>query len=167
MGSGGVQVRFHLTSAEYQRATLRVCMSLWLYRGFIVVTALVFMAGIGFAQNGATGPGLSLIGVAIVWSLAIGWAFFIRPALRFRREPRLGGEQFLSFAEDEIKARDAHAESRIKWSMYDRVIETGDLYLLHITRMLATVLPKRAFASPGDEARFRELVRRHVKSNLR
>jgi hypothetical protein len=55
-------------------------------------------------------------------------------------------------------------DAKLAWSLYTKVIEGKDMYLLLYgkdTRMMTTV-PKRALKSRDEEMQFRALVTRHI-----
>lgn len=101
----------------------------------------------------------SLVAVlsAFVWSI-----FFALPKQRFRSDPRFRDEFFLEFAEDAIRFKTAHIESRLDWSLYTGVLENERFYVLIYGKDMISVIPKRAFCTSAQEMVFRELLRRKL-----
>lgn len=65
-----------------------------------------------------------------------------------------------------------HVEGRagrsfIRWSGVVEVLEVEAHVFLYVDRMMAYVIPKRAFASAGECARFVEFARRHVTARAK
>ena len=57
----------------------------------------------------------------------------------------------------------------VKWTVYDRILETRDYFLLYTSPKIAGGLPKRCFSSDADLRAFRDLVRSKLgeKADLR
>ena len=102
---------------------------------------------------------LSLCAVvaAFAWSI-----LFALPRQRFRSDPRFRDEFFLEFAEDAIRFKTQHIESKFDWSLYTGVLENERLYVLIYGKGMISVIPKRAFKLPSQEAIFRDMLRRNL-----
>jgi hypothetical protein len=89
--------------------------------------------------------------------------FFAGPRKRFLRDPKLGSEGFeIEFSDEGILLRLPDAASRMNWSFYSRVVETGRVYVLIRGTIQMTVIPKKSFTSAAQEASFRRLLARHL-----
>lgn len=51
----------------------------------------------------------------------------------------------------------------IKWSSFEKFSETKNLFLIHQTRDVVGIVPKRAFSSPDDIVQFRNLLAQKVR----
>ena len=102
---------------------------------------------------------LSLITVLIAFAWAI---FFALPRQRFRNDPRFRDEFFLEFAENEIRFKTPHLESKYDWSLYTGVIENERFYVLIYGKDMITAIPKRALKTPAQETLFRDMLRRKI-----
>ena len=97
---------------------------------------------------------------AAIW-LLLAHLYVLRPWLHYRgwvREPNVTGECEVKVEADALHAGNARVESRYEWSMFTRRIERGGLFVLRIGKKQMIVIPKSAFASDEDLARFREIV---------
>ena len=173
-----VCVRFTLASAEYGAGVRRLT---WSLRGFklaVAIWGVVLLYGLavlvgsyivfdGSIPSGYGIFGTAMVALALLFVLLTFSSLYVRPAREHRREPLLHGEQGFCFGQDEISSWGRFGESRVQWSFYQSAIEAKDLYILRFRRRLGTIVPKRAFANPEDEARFRDLVRQHVKVRFR
>jgi hypothetical protein len=66
-----------------------------------------------------------------------------------------------------VQVRGQHGESHVAWSAYRSIEERGQFFVLHpLHGRTPTHLPKRAFASPDDIARFRNLLALHAAGRL-
>ena len=68
--------------------------------------------------------------------------------------------------DDGIHLKTPLVDSRFTWSAYTGMTEAGGLFMFRRNRLIASIVPRRAFASPGDESTFRQLVARHLGANL-
>ena len=102
---------------------------------------------------------LSIITVLIAFAWSI---FFALPRQRFRNDPRFRDEFFLEFAEDGIRFKTPHLESKYDWSLYTGVIENERFYVLIYGKDMITAIPKRAFNAPAQETLFRDMLRRKI-----
>jgi len=82
--------------------------------------------------------------------------------LFFHRNPKFMGKYHLAFSESGIEFKTASLESKLAWTHYTRFLEDRDVALLIYGVRMYTVIPRRAFASEADHARFRSLVDEHV-----
>lgn len=163
---GTVYVSFQLSAAEYGAAIQRLCWTLWPFRGLAGLSVLAIVAGFGFALAGDVSLSLTLLGVGAVWLVLLAWMFLGRPRTQFARQKRLREEQRHCFGDADMTVSLTDAESRVKWTFFDEIIETKDLYRLRHQRF-CNVIPKRAFASRDEESRFRQLARQHTKVDFR
>ncbi len=66
-----------------------------------------------------------------------------------------------------LQVAGAQGDTLLSWKLFSGVIETKNYFLLvfHQRRKLFQLIPKRAFASVDDEARFREMTRREIEDS--
>ena len=177
-GSDAVCVRFSLTAAEYGAALRHLSWSLGGFKlsaawiAVIVVYGVAVLVGSDVASLGHIPTvyavfGTAVLAVGLVLALLLLSSLYLRPNREYRRDAAVRGEQGLCFSDLDITLSAVHGESRVQWGFFLRAIETRDLYLLRYRRRFGMIVPKRAFANPGDEARFRELVRGHLPVKFR
>jgi hypothetical protein len=100
----------------------------------------------------------------IVWTIAE-WAIARTPtAVGTTFHPRRHEELSAEFGQDEITLPGAEHHHGWRRSMLQRVHELADVYVLEFAGHDILVVPKRAFTSPQDEARWAEDIRRHLPS---
>jgi hypothetical protein len=92
----------------------------------------------------------------------IGASAAIGPRLGWRRSPPIHAHQKHLFTESGSKVTLPNGESRVDWDCFMGGFRTSQSYVLLHTARTARVIPRRAFGSPQDEARFVDLVRSHV-----
>jgi hypothetical protein len=63
-----------------------------------------------------------------------------------------------------LQVAGANTDTLLNWSLFNQVIETKNYFLLIFRqrRKLFQMIPKRAFASPQDEERFRAMSKREI-----
>ena len=77
-------------------------------------------------------------------------AVAIRAPISAASACKLIGTQTVTLAEDGVEARDASAESKVRWTVFRKVIVTPDYLILVIRTPIARILPRRGFASAAD-----------------
>ena len=65
-----------------------------------------------------------------------------------------------------LQVAGANTNTLLNWKLFSKVIETKSFFLLvfHQRRKLFQMIPKRAFATPNDKARFRELAKSRIEN---
>lgn len=171
-------MKFALTAAEYGAAVRRLSWSFARFKFFaawvvvMVVYGLAVLLGsdvvyVGRIPTVNAVVGFTVLAIGLVLGLSMVSTLYLNPGRDYRREAALRSEQRLCFSDREITQSALHGESRLQWAFFQRAIETPDLYLLRFRRRFGTIVPKRSFATPDDEARFRALVREHLPVKFR
>ncbi len=143
----------------------------------ILVLAMVCLFGMGIialatgereASSGFFIPGV----VALIVTLgAIGWALVYiyvtqprKAAQEFERHERLRAEKSCRFDEEGITIKTPFGEDRLKWAIYQKVVDIEGHYLLLLAndRQLFFSVPKRAFSSDDQERMFRDLAKQRI-----
>jgi hypothetical protein len=86
------------------------------------------------------------------------------PRKYFRGDGKFRDRYEITFSDEGIKVKTSQFDSKMAWSLYTKVVEGRDMYLLIYgkdTRMM-TAVPKRSFTSNDQEQLFRELAARHI-----
>lgn len=81
-----------------------------------------------------------------------------RTRIEFQRNPKFREEYHLTFSRENIHFKTASLDSTLKWTHYERVIESPTLFLLMYGKGLYTLIPKRCFDSDEEMNAFRTLV---------
>ncbi|WP_238917578.1 YcxB family protein [Clostridium sp. YIM B02555] len=127
----------------------------------IEIIALI-MGSILFNVSGFSLAGAILIIAGIIGIIIRIIGYYVLPSIRYRREPKYKEEYLLEFDDEEIRFKTASVESRLEWSIYNKVIETEKLYILVYSRDGFSIIPKRAFLSKSDELKFKNLIDRYI-----
>lgn len=85
-----------------------------------------------------------------------------RTSINFKRNPKFRDEYHLAFSRENIHFKTASLDSTLKWTHYEGVIESQDLFLLMYGKGLYTVIPKRCFKSNDQLSAFRTLVNQAI-----
>ena len=158
-----VTLRFRHAEDEYAAAVrlymlrapsvgLRLAVLVPLVAACVFFLFLLFDAGFLF----------SLATAAAVVATLSAWLFLALPRQRFRSDPKYRDEYTLEFSDDGIHFTTEAVDARLKWELYNDVLENERFYVLVYGTGMISVIPKRAFRRPADEARFRELLGRHL-----
>ena len=105
--------------------------------------------------------------VALVFLIGVAWfhAYLVDlPRRYFRSDPKFRQEYNLTFTDAGIDFKTRDINSSIAWSLYTKVVENENFYILVYGANIPSlsILPKRAFRDSNQEATFRQMLRRHV-----
>lgn len=105
----------------------------------------------------------------VIWfPLALAeWFHLLSPAklrarLWFRSNPKFQEEYHLTFTPESIHFRTGSVDSTLRWTHYERVLESENLFLLTYGKGLYTLIPKRSFASDAAISAFRTLAHEQI-----
>ncbi|MBI3201482.1 MAG: YcxB family protein [Myxococcales bacterium] len=174
-----MQLEFDLTRDDYAALTFArspgtvATRKRWLLLAGLLSLVALLMALLTFLTGGTAWlddapllrPLLYLIGgslgaFALVSALVAGLRLWVR------RLPRDDGAT-LGRHQIELCEEGFHVEGRsgrafVRWSAVVELLEVEAHVFLYVDRMMAYVIPKRAFASPGECARFVDFAKKHV-----
>src|SRR5262245_158810 len=161
-----IHLEFEYTEAEYMRAA-----HLLVLRNSDTLARLIFF----FVSIVALALLLTLLltdfpwwGTVLLTSLFLGTLYYnalvLAPRRYFRGDPKVRDGYALSFSEEGVAFKTQHVDSKLAWSLYTKVIEGSDMYLLVYGKdvRMMTAVPKRVFVSSAQEQAFRELLSRHI-----
>src|ERR1043166_1240656 len=128
----------------------------------LLLVAAVILLGLLFTDLLILFPGLLfvvLLEAALFYNVLV-----TTPRKYFRGDGKFRDRYEITFSDEGVKLKTSQIDSKMAWSLYTRVVEGRDMYLLFYgkdTRMMTSV-PKRAFTSNDQEQLFRELITRHI-----
>ena len=168
MNNHEIKLEFNYTEAEYLSAarllTFRDSKTV-----FRIMLTSVYLVGAVSILTGLLTDYPWWAG-SIVTSLLL-TALFYNGLVRVPRKYFLGDPKFrdhyqFTFSAEGIAVKTAQLDSKLSWSLFTKVIEGSDQYLLVYGKgvRMMTVVPKRVFRDTLQENAFRELVTRHITS---
>lgn len=165
-----VRVEFEYTEAEYIAANRLLFFSASNAAGRVIVFGLLLLAGAIMMSVLVAEWSVLWISLLFVLLLEVALLYNVLVALPrkyFRGDPKFRDRYHLSFSDEGIKLKTTHVDSKLDWSLYTKVIEGNDLYLLAYgkeTRMM-TAVPKRVFRDREQENQLRDLITRHISDH--
>jgi hypothetical protein len=86
------------------------------------------------------------------------------PRRFYRGDPKFREKYQVTFSNEGVVVKTFQIDSKLAWSLYTKVIEGREMYLLMYGKDLRmmTAVPKRVFRSRDEEMEFRGLVSRHI-----
>ena len=109
----------------------------------------------------------SIIAVLLVLAVFILFALLLFPCLRvralFRKSPQFQKRVRYTLNTEGLSFESESASGALKWSAFDRVVETRKVFAFLITSRSGTYIPKRCLASPSDVGMLRQLIRDNFK----
>jgi len=162
--SGAVELAFTYTEDEYIEAA-RLFFSRGYDGKFHTYLGLAVLACgllIGWLAGDVYVTGLTLF-VGLLVLARRQYVNSVLPRMYFRRNPKFRDPYQLTFSDGGVVFRSKGVESKIGWDFYTGVWETSDFYFLVYGKDLFSLIPKRAFRGPRQEAAFRELLRRGLE----
>lgn len=163
-----VHVEFQLTQEEFRAFARWQVRRSKVVRRLAILIAFEFVLGAVLAFTAAAVVGATLLVLSIAQVVLYAALFATAPARAWKKAtPGLRGQQVIEFSDAGVHAQSTNSESESRWAMYTRTVQLDDLYLLGVTGNKFILIPRRAFASPDDEARFRAIVADHTAAELR
>jgi hypothetical protein len=150
-----VSVKFSFTPREVRLGMLSFSLRERGYQLLIGFGVAVLVVGILAGSGGAVAAG-------IVCVVAIALILVIQVMLTWSRTPSFRAPLGYRFAEDGIDVETFEARAHTQWSAYKRFVSTRRFYILVSTSRSVIIIPRRAFASAGEERVFLELVARSL-----
>lgn len=149
-----VVVRFTLSRSEYLSTWYR-----WYAKRHGRLVVLLLLAACVFAIDG-----LWVVPAFVAWWLAV--CVGISPFVLWRRHPQIREEREHGFSEAGTWGRLTHViRSECEWNYWTGLLEAGKAYVLQAGRRGMSFIPRRAFTSPDEERRFRELAEAGIRSH--
>lgn len=167
MNQSDVRLEFQYTEAEYLAAN-RLCylsgpntLARLIVFGLLLIGGAIFLS---MLMTGAFVLWVSLLFVLLFEGALVYNLLVTTPRKYFRGDAKFRDPYQLTFSDDGIKVKTPQIDSKLAWSLYTRVVEGRDLYLLIYGKetRLMTVVPKRAFINKDQENQFRALLKRHI-----
>ena len=166
MSQAEVKLEYEYTEAEYLAANRLFLSSSPNIIARLAVFGLLLGAGVillSFLTDSLMViPGLVFV---VLLEAALFYNVLVNtPRKYFRGDAKFRDRYQITFSDEGVKLKTSQVDSKMAWSLYTRVVEGRDMYLLLYgkdTRMMTTV-PKRVFSSSDQEQLFRELVTRHI-----
>lgn len=135
---------------------LRFAIWIW-YLGFIVVGFSSAMAGSD--DSLPTGIAFALL-AAVIAPLVGRWLLRMKTAHDFRKMPAPLREATFEISPTGFRQSGSFGEGTFKWSALRKVVGTPDHILFYLTGRLASVIPRRDFASAAEADAFLEAARK-------
>jgi len=136
--------------AIYARRTLYVALALF-------VLSIVALA----ATLNSPDEFSIVLGACIALWLLLPLAHVLRPWFCFKawmKEPNMAGEGEITVDDECLRGKTGQGQCCYEWSMFSLFRERRDLFVLRLGKKQMIVIPKSAFASQDDEARFRGIL---------
>lgn len=163
-----MKITYRVTEADYMDAySLFVAHEPWFRRTsrrvLPVLGAFVMLLPIiSLAKEPHNSPGLAVITILFgAYMFYCGFALKLYFRKLHRRDRRFQHDYTAEIGEQGVHVVTSDADSRMKWSSYVRILESGRVFLLFHSQWIFSVLPKNAFG-PGEMDAFRELAYRKI-----
>jgi hypothetical protein len=169
-----VRIEYQLTEAEYLAANRLIFLSKPNVLLMVMVLSMLLLIG-AFLLS------LLLEGLFPLWTMILFVSLFEGllfynvlvkiPRTYYRGDGKYRDNYDIAFTDENIRVKTSQLDSKLAWSLYTKVLEGSDMYLLVYGKdvRMMTAVPKRAFISKDQEHKFRDLVSRHIPdhSNLK
>ena len=167
MNPSEVTLEFQYSEAEYLAANRLHFLSSTNMLWRLIIFGLLLVGGAVMMSVLLTEPFILWGGLAFVvlFEGALVYNVLVTlPRKYFRGDAKFRDRYELTFSDEGIKVKTPQIDSKLAWSLYTKVVEGRDMYVLiygNETRTM-TAVPKRAFVNEDQENRFRELIARHI-----
>lgn len=134
----------------------------------LIIEIMILIMGIIFwSIFGYSWIWLTLIVACIVGLIIRLLGYYVLPKIRFRSEPKYREEYHIEFDDKGIKFRTNSIESKLEWSLYNKVIETENLYIMVYGRHNFSIIPKHALLTDSDKMEFKSLLDQFIKEKVK
>lgn len=116
--------------------------------------------GIIVAPGLAASYGAVLLGAYCVLSVTL--FHRLRVARLWKKEPNINRPLSVDITEDALYVVSPHEDGRIKWSAFNRFIETKNLFMIFRQRNMFNAIPKRVFSNSDEVELFLNLLRKKI-----
>ena len=167
-----VELRYNLTEKEYLSAVRFYLMRSKRLLARVIIWLVLVLAGL-FLLNVVIDFILPIWFIlALVFLVGVAWfhGYLVDlPRRYFRSDPKFRQEYNLTFTDAGIEFKTQDINSSIAWSLYTRVVENEDFYILVYGENIPSlsILPKRAFRDSNEENAFRQMLRRHIDQDFK
>jgi len=166
-----VQLSFKYTEEEYLAAAR---LFLWKSKEALMRIVVIFaLLSLGFvlllSLMDLSLPLWATVSLIVLVAMALFQGFFFDlPRRHFRGDPKFRDEYNLTFSDEGIRFKTRSIDASVAWSLYTGVIENANFYLLIYGKNIAmlSIIPRRTFRDPEQDAAFREMLRRHIDHGL-
>lgn len=159
--STGIKVRFRQNMATLLRGAwiMNGRKAMWLGLYGLLLTFLW-----AFTFRGTDDSRTFGMLVVVFWlACVINW--FVSPVMKVRamlKEPNFAGECELVAEDDHLLAKNGSMETRYDWSSFSKFMERESLLFIQLGKRSFIAIPKSAFDTEDDLARFRGIVTRKI-----
>ena len=159
-----ITLKYQLSQAELLGAIRAQSTRAWSFRFLgVFILGMIAYALVQQLVYGATLDWLvfTLAPVLIV-AAALGVFTFYNPLMRrrIRQHPQFVSAQDWKFSDEGVDWQTIAGKSQREWQAYPRFSEDPNFFFLFLKSNAFVPIPKRAFASADEQARFRELLKR-------
>jgi hypothetical protein len=170
---GSVSMTYALSEAELV-AALRA--QFWRTRIFRIscgVGLLFVLLGVVLFARSQVAVGVVALAAGLVQFTLLARTGIRGPARVWRSRPELRAPVTLDVSDEGVAATSGAADGWQAWSGFTEVSVRGPVYLMKFgaagagsSAELVRIVPRRAFATPADEAAFRRLAATHTITNF-
>lgn len=167
-----VELRYSLTEQEYLSAVRFYLMRSKRLMVRVIVWLVLVLAGL-FLLNVVIDfilPIWFILALVVLIGVAFFHGYLVDlPRRYFRSDPKFRQEYNLTFTDAGIEFKTQDINSSIAWSLYTRVVENENFYILVYGENIPSlsILPKRAFRDSNEENDFRQMLRRHIDQDFK
>ncbi len=149
-----------LWALSYRNTRTAIVIGIW-----VVLTALALWAFF----RGELGSGFFPGGIFLLALVVFILTFLLTPLrarLQVRKNPGYTNPVTWQMDDNEIIVKNGDVESKFSWNTFSRIREIPDYYLFIFASYprMYQFIPKRAFSSPEQEEKFRNLIKEHGRT---
>ena len=162
-----MKIEFRLNFRDYQEAYKAYGrqQKIRYYFYWLVVALLLISSILQFLLGDIVGGILSLI-LAIILIPGCNWLndFSIKTAWN-NQSDTLKQPMTIEATGDSLSIEGESFESILQWKIFNKFIETNNLFVIYEEKFLFRIIPKRAFANNEELAGFRTILQENINEN--
>lgn len=157
-----VGLHFRYTEEEFSAATRLYLLRTPALFARLTLFAALLNGGLFLLLLATTSAATACLMLALVAPLLLYSLFYVQPRTTYAHDPRFKEEFHWQFSEAGITQKTSLSESNLRWELFTNVLVNRRFYLLSYGKHMFTLIPRRAFATPAQEAAFVALLRRKI-----
>ena len=161
-----VTVEYQWDRSEYLRVIRKAALP-WIYRYQYLLGVFIICVGVILDIEGTGGTSLFIYVIGVAYAVYMFSIMRFATAKSWTKAVGIRGPITVEVTDDDVSTKSDAGDTRLNWAVFPKAKEWSEYYFLMRNRFfVTTIIPKRAFESPADEAIFRNLLRAHTSSKL-
>ncbi|MBP0017276.1 MAG: YcxB family protein [Cyanobacteria bacterium SBLK] len=161
-----MKIEFRLTVRDYQEAFKAHWKQQKKYYFYRVVVGLLLITSILTFLLGDLAGSIVYLLLAIIFIPVVNWINNVSLKAAWKNQTdTLKQPMTIEATADSLSIEGESFQSVLQWKLYNKFIETTNLFVIYEEKNLLRIIPKRAFANDEELSEFRKILQENINSN--